>query len=89
MKIFFKYESKGDLVLKGYIFKTYFEFQSYYMHSTIHFPDKNLFFILKQSELPHFCSFMSIRQAKKLIIKGYMYYLLSKLFKNDTTDTSN
>lgn len=80
MKIFFKYESKGDLVLKGYLFGIYFEFQSYYMHSTIHFPERNLFFILKRSELPHFCSFMSVKEAKRLILKGYVYYLLSKIY---------
>lgn len=79
MRIFFTYQQKGDLVIKGYVFGTNFEFQSYYRHAYIHFPGSNKTFMLKESELPHFCSFMSIRSAKWLIYKGYIYYLLSKL----------
>ena len=80
MNIYFKYQQRGDLVLKGYIMGNHFEFQSYYRHAHIHFTDVNKSYILKESELEHFCSFMSVRQAKWLICKGYIYLLISKLY---------
>lgn len=77
MNIYFKYENKGEIVLKGYICNVSFEFQAYNRVAWIHFPDSNQSFILKETELNHFCSFMPIRKAKWLIRKGFFYYIIS------------
>ena len=81
MNIYFKYEHNGELVLKGYICNVSFEFQAYNRVAWIHFPESNKSFILKETELNHFCSFMTIKEAKWLIRKGFIYYLISLLEK--------
>ena len=83
MIIFFKYENKGELVLKGYICNFTFEFQAYDRCAWIHFNDTNDSFILKETELNHFCSWMTVREARWLIRKGFVYMVLSKIFKQD------
>jgi hypothetical protein len=79
MNIYFKYEQNGDLVLKGYIYNQHFEFQAYNRCASINFPDSNQSFILAETELNHFLSYMPIKRAKWLIRKGFIYFLISKL----------
>lgn len=79
MIIYFKYENKGELTLKGYICNTIFEFQAYNNVATIHFPELNESFIVKETELHHFCSWMTVREARWLIRKGFFYLIISKL----------
>lgn len=79
MNIYFKFEQNGDLVLKGYICKVHFQFQSYNKCACIDFPDHNKSFIIAETELNHFLSYMPIKRAKWLIRKGFIYFLISKL----------
>lgn len=79
MNIYFKFDKNGEMTLKGYIFSVHFEFQAYNRCAWINFPETNQSFILRQSDLDHFVSFMTEREAKKLIWKGFFYYLISKL----------
>ena len=76
--IYFKFNKHGNYVAKGYWLGIHYEFQAYNQHAWINFPKTGQAFILQESNLPHFCSFMSDNTAKWLIRKGIFYYIASK-----------